>query len=543
MSRGNTSNSPIRAAVYTRISSDPDGLEQGVERQEKDSRRMCHERGWEVREVFTDNDVSADRAKKPRKGYQHLLADMKAGKVDAVVCWVGDRLHRNLTELVEFGAICEDHSIILLTEEGETRFGQDDTMAYIKGVIAHDELRKMKVRMRRAKQQKAERGEWGGGRRPFGFDVMPGSPRGIVPKVPSRLAVNKVEAAHIRWGAKFLLDGGSLNGLRFAWMERGVETVMGARTRDGSQSHWTTGSISKILTSPTIVGLRHYKGEILGEAQWDAILDRDTWEAVCAILNDPSRQKRAVTTEWPLRGVLTCGPCGGLLYGKMRSQKQGGTRFYRCDRGNGGCGKAFVTASYVEEYATNVLVVMASSSETLSLLMSETKENDAELAALITMRSEDEAKLRRLDESALDDLLGDLKVDRRAIAAKRRELEKSIAARSVRIGALRGISVEGMGLGLADRWNRMTVDEHRRIFLALVSEIRVHPSQLNGMQRSKFDPSRITFIWRSGTLGARMEAINLTFLESFGKDYTVLGLVTMDGKAIGTIWNPTEAHA
>lgn len=202
-----------------------------------------------------------------------------------------------------------------------------------------------------------------------------------------------------------------------------------------------------------------------------------------------------------------------------------------------------MTASYVEEYATNVLVVMASSSETLSLLMSETKENDAELAALITMRSEDEAKLRRLDESALDDLLGDLKVDRRAIAAKRRELEKSIAARSVRIGALRGISVEGMGLGLADRWNRMTVDEHRRIFLALVSEIRVHPSQLNGMQRSKFDPSRITFIWRSGTLGARMEAINLTFLESFGKDYTVLGLVTMDGKAIGTIWNPTEAHA
>lgn len=515
MSRKNASTSPIRAAIYCRISSDPEDTQLGVERQEEDSRRMCLERGWEVAEVLTDNDVSADRAKKPRKGYQRLLAEMNAGNVDAVVCWVGDRLHRNLSELVEFGALCEDRGILLLTEEGLTKFGQDDTMAYIKGVMAHDELRKMKVRMRRAKQQKAERGEYAGGRRPFGYTVIPGSPLGVVPKVPSRLVVNKAEAAQIRFGAKFILDGGTLNALRFAWMDRGVETVQGVRTRDGLQPYWTAGAIGKILTSPTIVGLRQYKGEIMGEAQWPAILDTETWEAVRAILHDPSRQKRPATNTWPLRGVLTCSECGAVIYGKLRSKKQGAARFYACQKQNNGCGKAFVTASYVEEYATNVLLFLAGSDETLALMQSESEANDAELRTVITMRAEDETKLRKLDDAALEELLGDVKVDRKAITKKRREIQKRIDAYNVRIGDLRAFSVEGLGPDLRANWDRMTADEHRRIFLALVSEIRVHPRQRGGMQNSKFDPSRIEFVWRTGALAKAVETPGTAMMAFF----------------------------
>ena len=48
-----------RAALYLRISSDPDGERAGVERQRADCEALARRNGWEIVEVFEDNDVSA----------------------------------------------------------------------------------------------------------------------------------------------------------------------------------------------------------------------------------------------------------------------------------------------------------------------------------------------------------------------------------------------------------------------------------------------------------------------------------------------------
>ena len=58
-----TSTSPaaqrVRAVLYVRISDDPEGLEKGVERQEADCRAYAESLGYEVVEVFRENDTSA----------------------------------------------------------------------------------------------------------------------------------------------------------------------------------------------------------------------------------------------------------------------------------------------------------------------------------------------------------------------------------------------------------------------------------------------------------------------------------------------------
>ena len=48
--------------------------------------RCCDRRGWEVAEVYVDNDVSAYSGK-PRPAWQRLIADIEAGRIDAVVGW------------------------------------------------------------------------------------------------------------------------------------------------------------------------------------------------------------------------------------------------------------------------------------------------------------------------------------------------------------------------------------------------------------------------------------------------------------------------
>ena len=92
----------VQAAIYTRISSDRDDDRQGVDAQEEDCRRLCERLGWEVAEVYCDNDISAADPRKRRDRYQQMLRDIAARKVDALAVAKADRLHRRPSELEEF---------------------------------------------------------------------------------------------------------------------------------------------------------------------------------------------------------------------------------------------------------------------------------------------------------------------------------------------------------------------------------------------------------------------------------------------------------
>src|SRR6266567_6923275 len=87
----------MRAAIYTRISSDPEGREVGVERQAQDTRDLALRMGWEVVKVYTDNDVSATRGRRP--AWEQLLKDLDAGKADAVVAYSSSRMYRRPADL------------------------------------------------------------------------------------------------------------------------------------------------------------------------------------------------------------------------------------------------------------------------------------------------------------------------------------------------------------------------------------------------------------------------------------------------------------
>ena len=74
-----------RTAVYVRISSDREGAGLGVARQEEDCRALCERLGWQVTEVYPDNDVSAYSGKK-RPEWDRLNKDILGGLVDAIAC-------------------------------------------------------------------------------------------------------------------------------------------------------------------------------------------------------------------------------------------------------------------------------------------------------------------------------------------------------------------------------------------------------------------------------------------------------------------------
>ena len=86
------------ALLYYRISSDRDGDELGVQRQQQSLREYASQREWVIGREFTDNDQSAYRGRR-REGYEALLQAVEAGEGDVILCTEVSRLTRHPLEL------------------------------------------------------------------------------------------------------------------------------------------------------------------------------------------------------------------------------------------------------------------------------------------------------------------------------------------------------------------------------------------------------------------------------------------------------------
>jgi len=141
----------VRAGIYTRISWDPDGQRAGVERQRLDCEALCGDRGWEIAQYFEDNDRSAYSGKR-RPAYECLLAAVEERRLDAVVTWHNDRLHRSPRELESFIDLVERSGVRVAVVTGgdydlttpEGRF-----TARIVGAVARKESEDRSRRVRR----------------------------------------------------------------------------------------------------------------------------------------------------------------------------------------------------------------------------------------------------------------------------------------------------------------------------------------------------------------------------------------------------------
>jgi site-specific DNA recombinase len=281
-----------RAAIYTRISQDREGAGLGVDRQETDCRALADRLGWTIVAVHSDNDLSAYTGK-PRPGYQTLLADLRAGTVDAVICWHTDRLHRSPVELEDYIAVCQlrdvpTHTVKAGPIDLATPSGR--MVARQLGAVARYEVEHMVERQQRARLQAATSGRWGGGRRPYGYQA-------------DGVTVHQAEAQTLQWAAGQVLAGMSLNAIVADLNRRGARTSTGRP--------WKPTELARVLLRPRNAGLMQHRGQVVGPAGWPPILDEGTWRGVTAVLSDPARRTNTgVARRWLLSGLAVCGVCG-----------------------------------------------------------------------------------------------------------------------------------------------------------------------------------------------------------------------------------------
>ncbi|MBX8688666.1 recombinase family protein [Mycobacterium sp. 20091114027_K0903767] len=388
-------NTQVRAGCYLRISSDPKDKREGVERQREDTAALCELKGWTVAGIYPDNDRSASSGKE-RPEWNRLLADIEAGKIDAVAAWDQDRGWRMMSELenlrARLDAITDRRVLLATTGQGDVDLYSPAGIltAQVKTAVSEHEVRMMSVRQRRAARQRAERGIARWPQNPFGYTK--GTHTEACPRncELSHIEINEAQAELVRQAYAALIGGAKLRECAAIFNDRKAYGFKGVP--------WSPTTVSLFLNSPRNAGIRAHNREIVLDADgkpvrgnWPALIDMDTWNKAQAVFSSPDRRRpgpRSVNRH-RFTGLLRCGKCGTSMGGQWTLQK---TRAYQCKS----CRGVSIRAEHVEPLLLETLIRRLSRDDAIDLLRNDGPD-DEETKAL---RAEAEKLTDRLDEIA-----------------------------------------------------------------------------------------------------------------------------------------------
>lgn len=494
--------------VYSRISDDKYDLAEGVEHQRRDGER----RAWALGAVgvihFVENDKSAWKKKRIRVKDERdnsylvyrvwrpvwqlrFLPALRSGEIFGAVVVDQDRMAREPRDLEDCIELAEhygcpfescDGSIDLNTPTGRTA-------ARIKVAVSSQASADMS---RRAKAHHAARQEDGipmGGVRPFGY-------------AEDKVTLVAAEAEAIRDAAKALLAGGKFSTIVSQWTAGGIKTSKG--------NSWTVSGFKAMMRNPRLAGLRgkscyglrdngceyHYYeivrkpdgSEVAGT--WDAILDRETWDALQSIVAVNSSKKLNsdgwTKVKYLLSGILRCGRCGGRMNGCAYLDRHN----YNCPlNSKGGCGKVVRVGPPIDQMA----IVFAHRMHDLAMAelrdgsdvheVEEAWSGDARIEQIGTQLADiyKEWKAGRLLSHNYFpiryDLEGELDVlqkeKARRVTAKAQESSAHVRLDEVR-----------------KDWANATLQSRREFISAYISSVIARPFP-DGARRNRFDPSLI----------------------------------------------------
>ncbi len=330
----------LRCAVYTRKSSE-EGLEQEFNSLHA-QREACESyinsqrsEGWVlVRDQYDDGGISGGTLERP--ALRRLLADIEDGLVDVVVVYKIDRLSRSLMDFSKLVEVFDRNGVtfVSVTQSFNTTTSMGRLTLNILLSFAQFEREVTGERIRDKIAASRRKGMWMGGCPPLGYEVK-----------DRKLLENTEGADQVRWVFDRFIEIGSGTELARELAARGVTTARGHRI--------DKKFIYRMLNNRVYIGEAVHKGTSY-PGEHKAIIDRDSWDKVHAILTESPRKRAARTradTPALLKGLLY-GP-DGAAFSPTHTRKGG--RLYRyyvsqtvLKHGAGSCPVGRVPAGEIE---------------------------------------------------------------------------------------------------------------------------------------------------------------------------------------------------
>lgn len=157
---------------YLRISRDEEDSN-SLDVQKLAIERYCQLHGHEITDwAPTDNGVSGGLPIEKRTGARYAICAVEAGLADGVIAAKLDRLTRSITDIARVVNLAKSGKhLIFVGDNMDTSTASGQMILAILTVVAAFERQRTAERVRESKALRAKRGEYLGGKAPFGYRV------------------------------------------------------------------------------------------------------------------------------------------------------------------------------------------------------------------------------------------------------------------------------------------------------------------------------------------------------------------------------------
>ena len=394
--------------------------------------------------------------------FERLFADIRAGRINTVLCTSLDRICRSVRDFLHFFEVLSEYGVefVCLKQNYDTTSPQGKLFVTIMMALAEFEREQTAERTRDAAQARSERGLWNGGQ-VVGYDLNPERKGHLIP--------NADEVALVNFAFDSYLDLGTIRGAADLMNQRGYRTKTYKSRRlvehEGGEFGFTT--VRHMLANVTYIGKKVVTtaaGAQLIDAVWPAIVDGEKFRRAQDLLALNARVNRSQVA--PIRhahvlsgGLLVCGRCDSPMQGRSGTGRQGKSYFYyACSRR--GCGMRVVAAE-AEGAVLDRVRALAGDVDTVEKLAAETNRLvQCKLPDLDKQQRSHDRLLKRVNAEAgrlLQQPVSDegrvfLNDKLRELARRKDELESSLLAIGAALEASRDaiVSADAVRSGIAN---------------------------------------------------------------------------------------------
>lgn len=327
-----------KVGIYCRLSiEDKNKLKtddsQSIQNQKAMLKDYCHERDWEIYNIYCDDGYSGIDRTRPE--FNRLIHDCGQGKINIVLCKDQSRFSRDTV-------IIEQYINDKFLEWGIRFIGvadNSDSDSEIYGTMrlftsAYNEMyvKDISSKIRRTLTYKRQQGQFIGSFAPYGYIIDP--------KDKHHLIIDEETAPNVRLIFEMYIQGNGYRKIVQELNSRGILSPSAYKQQSGSKyvncnadssnakGLWTQSTIAAILhnemyTGTLVQGKSHHisyknkKRRKVAEDEWvkvpgthEAIIDPETWQRSQERMNSHTRSSRSSQELSPLSGKVKCAVCG-----------------------------------------------------------------------------------------------------------------------------------------------------------------------------------------------------------------------------------------
>lgn len=343
-----------KVAIYCRLSiEDKDKSDNNtsasIQNQKAMLRDYCHERDWEIYDIYVDDGYSGIDRSRPE--FNRMLHDCEKGDIDIVLCKDQSRFSRDTMivekyindKFLEWGI-----RFIGVADNADTNSESYSTMRLFTSAYNEMYVKDISSKIRRTLAFKREQGQFIGSFAPYGYMINP--------KDKHRLVIDDEAAPVVRRIFDMYVSGEGYRSIVLKLNSEGIVSPSEYKRQQGSKyvnlnadtsnakGLWTQSTVARILqnemyTGTLVQGKSHYisyknkKRKRVEQADWvripnahEAIIDAETWTRTQERLNSNGRVGKRSQELSPLSGKVRCACCGrpmkrNVYYNKAKTIK------------------------------------------------------------------------------------------------------------------------------------------------------------------------------------------------------------------------------